>query len=85
MVDRAFGEVAEFVHDVLDGGVLVAFGHEQLLRGVENAIARHLGVCVTCRAGLPPVCGMRRCRSLYIPIDGMYSGSGEPSTFSGDC
>ena len=64
MVDRAFGKVAEFVHDVLDGGVLVAFGYEQLLRGVENAIARHLGVRVTCHAGLPAVCGMRRCRSL---------------------
>ena len=25
MVDRAFGEVAELVHDVLDGGVLIAW------------------------------------------------------------
>ena len=55
MVDRAFGEVAELVHDVLDGGVLIALGHEQPLCGVEDAGARHLGVSVTCHGGLPTV------------------------------
>ena len=46
VVDRAFGQAAQLVHNVLDGGVVVAFFQKKPLGRVQNAFHRHFRVFV---------------------------------------
>ena len=58
VVDCALGQAAQLVHDVLDGGLVVAFFQKEALGRVQNARHRLLGVLVAGhgRASLQTFC-----------------------------